>query len=118
MKHPNQKFQANQEEFIKRCPEGQKTFHEQIFRIGNAAYIYHQGAGSVSDKICEEYFQEWLEGLPENIRNEMQKKGFESCKTILPFTRYINERCDIGMDAWMKEHLSYEDYKFWQDSKK
>jgi hypothetical protein len=57
------------------------------------------------------YFDEWLCGLQENIKDIMRSKGFEGCKTILPFTRYVNERNDVGMDEWMKENLSDEDYK-------
>jgi hypothetical protein len=112
MKHPDPKIQANQESFLKQCPDEQKEFHESLFRIGNAAYIYHQQAG-IGNNISEEYYQEWLDGLPDNIKKEMQKQGFEACKTILSFTRYVNERSDIGMDEWMKNHLSEEDFKSW-----
>jgi len=48
----------------------------------------------------------------------MKKQGFEACKSTLPFTRYVNERRDIGMDEWMKQHLSEEDYKTYKDSTK
>lgn len=115
MKHPDPKYQKNQEDFLKQCPEEQKEFHERFFRIGNAAFVYHQHATSVPDQVAGKYFQEWLEGLPDNIRRDMQKKGFEACKTMLPFTRYVNERTDIGMDEWMKMHLSNEDYAAWRD---
>ena len=115
MKHPDPKIQINQDNFIKQCSDETKEYHERLFRMGNAAYIYHQQA-RLTNKFSEEYFHEWLEGLPNNIKNEMQKKGFEACKTMLPFTRYVNERCDIGMDEWMKKHLSNEDFKAWHDT--
>lgn len=118
MKHPNPKIQSNQAEFLKQCPEELKEFHERLFRIGNAAYIYHQQSRSVNDKISKEYFQEWLDGLPDNIKKDMKNKGFEVCKTMIPFTRYVNERSDIGMDEWMKNHLSDDDYNFWLDTGK
>ena len=35
---------------------------------------------------------------------------------MVPFTRYVNERTDIGMDEWMKDHLSSEDYKNYKKS--
>lgn len=113
MKHPDPKCQQRQEDFLKECPENEKGFHQTLFRVGNAAYIYYQQAGQVNDKISEEYFYEWLEGLSENIRKDMENKGFEACKTMVPFIRYVNERTDIGMDQWMKNHLSQEDYDFW-----
>lgn len=113
MKHPIEKIQKNQDDFLKRCPDNTKEFHARMFRIGNASYRYHQQANTLNDKIAEKYFYEWLEGLPDNIKADMHAKGFEACKTMLPFTRYVNERCDVGMDDWMKEHLSEEDFKDW-----
>ena len=56
--------------------------------------------------------------LTDNMKKDMQRKGFEACKSILPFTRYVNERCDIGMDDWMKNHLSDDDFKAWIDAGK
>ena len=115
MQHPDLKYQKTQEEFLKNCPAEEKEFHERFFRIGNATYVYHQRATSINDKVQEAYYYEWLEGLPEAIRKDMQKKGYEACKTMLSFTRYVNERSDIGMDDWMKIHLSEADYEFWLD---
>ncbi|MDR1340419.1 MAG: hypothetical protein LBK58_10260 [Prevotellaceae bacterium] len=63
------------------------------------------------------YFNEWLEGLPANIKKDMKLKGFEACKRMFPFTRYVNERQDIGMGEWMKQHLSAEDYEYYTNSK-
>ncbi|MEM6844643.1 MAG: hypothetical protein AAF632_20670 [Bacteroidota bacterium] len=48
----------------------------------------------------------------------MEADGFEKCKTYLPFTRHVMEWRDIGMDAWMQEHLSEGDYAFWKESGK
>lgn len=36
--------------------------------------------------------------------------GWILCKGILSFTRYVMEKNDIGMDEWMKKHLSEDDY--------
>jgi hypothetical protein len=117
MQHPDERFQKNQEEFLKRCPEKDREFHASIFRIGNAAYIYHHLAYNTNEKILKSYFQEWLEGLPPHIGDDMKRLGFEECRTHLPFTRYVNERNDIGMKEWMKENLSEEDYNFYSSHK-
>lgn len=52
-------------------------------------------------------------GTPENISKDMKEKGFEYCKRSLPFTRYINEKNDIGMDEFVKSLMGeeYEEYK-------
>eukprot|EP01029_Cantina_marsupialis_P031095 TRINITY_DN8750_c0_g1_i1.p1 TRINITY_DN8750_c0_g1~~TRINITY_DN8750_c0_g1_i1.p1 ORF type:complete len:123 (-),score=19.27 TRINITY_DN8750_c0_g1_i1:38-406(-) len=114
MKHPLLEKQKSQEEFLKNCPEDQREFHQYMFRVGNASYIYHtQATNAIDEKTLRKYYEEWLEGLPHNIKIDMQKKGFDACKTCVPYTRYVNERSDIGMNEWMKEHLSEEDFKEW-----
>ena len=35
--------------------------------------------------------------------------------SILPFTRYINDRNDIGMDEWMRNHLTDADYSAYKN---
>jgi hypothetical protein len=114
MKHPNIKAQKTQDDFLLQCMEDERAYHARIFRIGNAAYRYHQHSNNVNEELQRIYYQEWLDGLPENIQKDMKLKGFENCKTMFPFTRYVNERTDIGMDEWMKQHLSEEDYIFYK----
>lgn len=75
---------------------------------GNAAYIYHQLADVAKNKdSLKLYYEEWLQGLPSYIAVDMKKKGFEQCKSLFPFTRYVNERTDIGMDerAFVRRRL-------------
>lgn len=112
MKHPNPTCQKSQEDFLNSCPEEEREFHAQFFRIGNATYIYHEQAAFTCEKRLREYYAEWLQGLPANIAGDMKKKDFEQCKNIFPFTRYVNERNDIGLRDWMREHLSQEDYDY------
>jgi len=114
MTHPNPRIQKNQQDFLEKCPLSERDFHASLFRVGNASFIYHQMAENVSAKNLESYYQEWLEGLPANISKVMKAKGFENCRTMIPFTRYVNEREDFGMDEWMKSNLSEEDYIFYK----
>ena len=112
MEHPNLEQRKNQKQFLQDCPEEQREFHAQMFRVGNAAVRYHQEARQVHEPTQED-FEDWLVGLSPNMRNDMRQKGFEQCKTFFPFTRHVMERRDIGMNEWMKNHLSEGDYKFW-----
>ena len=112
MIHPDSQCQKKQRDFLLQCPENEREFHAAMFRIGNASFIYHQLANNTSEKTLKAYYLEWLERLPPNIQKDMKKKGFDCCKNVLPFTRYVNERKDIGMDEWMREHLSEKDYNF------
>lgn len=116
MKHPILACQIEQEEFLKKCSESERDYFARNFRIGNAAYIYHQQAFSEKEEWLRIYYKEWLEGLPANLAVAMKKRGFDGCKSILPFLRYVNERKDSGLRDWMKEHLSDEDYMVYQKS--
>jgi len=111
MKHPVKECQEKQAEFLSKCPEEEREYHAALFRIGNASYIYQQLADETSPEKLELYYYDWLETLPPNIREGMKKKGFEECMTTVPFTVYVNERNGIGMDEWMKKHLSKADYR-------
>lgn len=44
-----------------------------------------------------------------NISADMEKRGFEECKSFFSFSRYVNERNDYGM----REHLSESDYEYY-----
>ena len=115
MQHPNKKRQEEQENFLKQCTKDEKKYHARLFRLGNAAFIYHSLATSGNNETLKIFFTEWLEGLPANIKADMKRLGFDKCKNMLPFTRYVNERQDIGMDEWMKEHLTEDDYKYYKE---
>ena len=52
--------------------------------------------------------------IPKNIHKDMEMMGFELSKGVLSFIRYVNEKNDIGMDTWMKEHLTPEDFKVYK----
>lgn len=89
-----------------------------MFRIGNATFVYHSKTQSEEYSPTYEDFLDWLEGLPPNIKRVMEEKGFEGCKTALPFTRHVMERNDIGLDEWMRTNLSNEDYEWWRSTNK
>lgn len=116
MKHPNPDVQKKQDEFLANCPDDDKEYHATAFRVGNALYTYHNQVRSVKPEELKTYYEEWLQGLPENISADMRKKGIEYCTTVLSFTRYIMERKDYGLRDWMKEHLSEEDYNYYQNA--
>lgn len=114
MEHPIYKYRKAQAEYLSQLPEEERENKAREFRIGNASYIYHMQAVPIQEDRLIMYYKEWLEGLPPNISHHMKMLGFEACKTMIPFTRYVNERNDIGMRDWMKEHLSASDFNYWQ----
>lgn len=111
MKHPLEKCNKSQEEFLNKLPEDKRNFHAQLFRIGNASYRYHNLTKEFYPTM--EDFRIWLGSLPQHIKLDMEKKGFKECKSILSFTRFVMERNDVGMDKWMQEHLSGDDFNMY-----
>jgi hypothetical protein len=110
IKHPLAKKNEEQEKFLKSLPEDSVRYHELLFIYGNCAYRYHNKAAEFNP--TEEDYKEWLEGLPhEGFRSEMEKQGFEKCKTVLAFSRYVMEKNDVGMEAFIKELMGDEVYK-------
>ena len=113
MQHPNKKQRKHQAKVLADLPEEQREEHAQLFRFINAAYIYHTQAKAFNP--TKEDFEEWLTGLPKNIRNHMEIIGFALCKDVVSFQRYVLEKNDIGMDKWMKNNLSENDYNdYWK----
>lgn len=108
VKHPIEENNLKQEEFIKNLEEeSDKNFHSLLFAFGNATYLYH----NLAFEATESDYKEWLEGLGEPIRNDMKNKGFEACKSILSFTRYVREKKDIGMVEFIKEQMGEQEYQ-------
>ena len=105
IKHPLENIQENQENFLASIGEKERLFHALLFNYGNAAYRYH------SVEPTEEEYLQWLEGLPENLRAHFEKQGYEYSKTAFPLTRFAQEIRDVGMDEYMRNLLTPEDYQ-------
>ena len=108
VKHPKEECNKQQEQFLAGCPPEHRRLHELIFTYGNITYRYHKDARTVNP--TEEDYKEWLEGLPENVRKGMEAMGFEGCKTVLSFTRYVMEKNDIGLEEYVQLHMGAEEY--------
>lgn len=109
VKHPVEKSNRSQEQFLASCSEESRRFHELMFSFGNAAYIYHNQ--SASYEPTKEDFNEWLEGLPKVVAEGMRKLGFEECKTHFSFSRYVMEKNDQGMEEYVRNLMGDEDYQ-------
>lgn len=112
VKHPLDECNEMQEEMIAKLNKQDQPKHELMFSYGNAAYRYHYGAKS--QNITEVDYEEWLEGLEEPMRTGMRKKGFQSCLGILSFTRYVQEKNDVGLDQYIKNLMGERDYKLYR----
>lgn len=101
VKHPDAECNQQQELFIAQLDDSQRRYHELLFCHGNASFLYHKQAQAFDPTEID--FQEWLDGLPDNVKAEFERRGFEECKRVLSFARYVNEKNDIGMDQYVKQ---------------
>jgi hypothetical protein len=112
VKHPDENCNQMQEAFLAKCPADERRYHELVFTCGNITYRYHQEARTFNPTVAD--FAEWLEGLPDSMRQDMQQKGFEACKGFLSFTRYVNEKNDIGLKEYIQRQMDPEDFAEYQ----
>lgn len=112
MKHPDDKCNESQAEFLAKCTSAERRYHELIFIIGNATVHYHRKANEYEP--TESDWKEWINGLPTSIAEHMKGEGFEKAKTVLSFTRYVLEKNDVGLDEFLKANVGpavIEEYK-------
>lgn len=108
VKHPLDHCNKMQEEMIANAPAAEREFNELLFSYGNASYIYHNNAQDFIPTI--EDYNEWLTGLEPVIKKGMEARGFHECLGVLSFTRYVNEKNDIGMDEYVKRLMGERDF--------
>lgn len=109
VKHPLEECNINQENFINSLSEPERRSKSLMFSHGNAAYRYHHRGAELSNKLD---FEEWIEGLEDGaFKRDMRAKGFEQCKTVMGFTRHVQERNDSGFNKFVETLMGTEDYK-------
>lgn len=109
--HWDPELRKNQEEMLESLPEKNRDFAAFILKTGNvAAHYYRQRE---AEPTLED-FEDWLTGLPANIAANFRADGLEKSRGALGLRRHAAERNDIGLDDYMKEALSEEDYKRWK----
>ena len=108
IKHPIDSFNIEQEKQIKALPYEQRKEASLLFSYGNASYRYH----NLEIEPTEEDYIEWLSGLENPFKKGMQNLGFNKCKTVLSFTRYVREKRDIGMDEFIKNLMGNDYFEF------
>lgn len=88
---------------------------ERMLRIGIVASQYHKGDG-IKFEPSQQDWEDWLGGLPERAAIIFRKDGFEKGILALPFRRFYMELNDLGLEEYMKEHLSIEELAMWKNT--
>lgn len=83
-----------------------KPFH---LRYGRVCTDYYDLPECIPTR---ENFELWILSLEEPMKSDFRKKGYELCKGVLNYRRFILEMSDIGMDEYLRYHLSSEDYEY------
>lgn len=109
--HPRENIRKNQRELLENCPSDQFEFHRLMLVYGNATYRYSDQA---SGNITVEDYEDWLEGLPENIAKDFRKEGFEGRRNSLSLRRHALERRDLGMGEFVASLVTPEDLEKWR----
>ena len=75
--------------------------------------LVQQNNGGSGRELLAVYFEEYIAGLPsDSIRHAERARGLDDARRGFPFRRYVLERHDMGMDEYLRLHLSAEDYAF------
>lgn len=104
-------LQHKQQSVLESLPEEAREQTAFMFRTGNvAAHFYNESEAEPT----EEDFMDWLGGLDVDLARKFGQQGFEKHRTSLPLRRHAAERNDMGLDEYMKAHLSEQDFARWQ----
>lgn len=89
---------------------------DYLARINVAVLSYYQQAEQYK---TEENFRTWLQSLGYcSLRLHFEQLGFDGCKNVLSFMRFVLELNDHGMNEHMKDKLSEKDYELWTNPSK
>ncbi|MDF7815541.1 MULTISPECIES: hypothetical protein [Hymenobacter] len=109
-RHPDDDCHYSQKELLRHAPNiVERNRLAQLLRWGNATYCYYHYN---QVQVTKTDYLEWLEGLPETAQATMRALGFEEMNDSLPLRRYVLEKNDVGLSAFLRTVLSASD---WQD---
>lgn len=111
-RHPDDDCHHSQKELLRHAPNiVERNRLAQLLRWGNASYCYYHYN---QVQVTETDYLEWLEGLPEKAQATMQALGFKEMKDSLPLRRYVLEKNDVGLSAFLRTVLSAADWQEYQ----
>ena len=64
----------------------------------------------------ENNYKLWIESLKEPMKSHFKDKGFQNCKGVVNFQRFILELKDESLDEYIKQRLTNEEYIYWTNS--
>lgn len=83
----------------------------ELNRIGIVVKQYYDQL--TEEDFTQSLFNDWIESLSDPMKKDFKAKGLDNCKGVLNFRRFILELKDIGLDDFLKDNLSGEDFTYW-----
>lgn len=94
---------------LERFPEEERRLHELFFSYSNASCIYHLETPEQEPTRYD--FEEWLTELSEPIREAYEMRGFEKCRLLSDFIRYIHDKRDVEEEQFNICLMGRENYQ-------
>lgn len=85
---------------------------ERLIRIGHIFTAYYKQLNP--QDLTEDNFKLWIEGLNDPMKTVFNKKGLQGCRGVIAFQRFILELQDNGLEEYLKNELTGEDYTFYK----
>ena len=109
VKHPEPSRNTAQEIIIRQFPEEERRFYELFFSYSNASRIYHLETPEQEPTRYD--FRQWLAKLSEPIRIAFEVSGFEECRLLPDFIRYIHEKRHLEEEEFICSLMDEENYQ-------
>jgi uncharacterized protein YjbI with pentapeptide repeats len=88
---------------------------DRDYKINKVLNLYYSQLNE--EDITQKVFKLWIESLEEPKRSSYKNKGLDSCRGVLNFQRFILELQDKGLEEYLKNNLSNEDFNYWKANK-
>jgi hypothetical protein len=85
---------------------------DKHIRIGHVITSYYKQLNR--DDLTENDFHEWIESLQEPMKSAFKNKGLDECRGVLNFQRFILELQDKGLQEYLKDRLTEEEFNYWK----
>lgn len=88
---------------------------DKMITIGRVVRGYYDQL--TAKDLTKQDFYLWINSLHDPIKSHFMAKGLEGCREVLNFQRFMLEMQDKGLNEYMKERLTEEDFSYWMANK-
>src|SRR5579859_6910217 len=111
--HPDPVSHVKQELSLSAYRPDDRRYWELMYSYGNACYRYYQMTDDLQP--TQQDYQEWLEALPEKVKQVEIKAGFDQSRRSFPFRRYVLEKAGHHLQDHVRSLLGEKVYAEFED---